>query len=73
MSQHTASAILAENKTTFEQVLSCWVVMIIPIPLPQHQHTFGAEGEELVLKQLLVKQLLTVLPLSLSQEYAALN
>ena len=23
-----------------EQVLSCWVVMIIPIPLPQHQHTF---------------------------------
>ena len=22
-----------------EQVLSCWVVMIIPFPLPQHQHT----------------------------------
>ena len=38
----------------YEQVLSCWV-MIIPIPLPQHQHTVsdkkcaGAEGEELVL------------------------
>ena len=23
-----------------EQVLSCWVVMIIPYPLPQHKHTF---------------------------------
>ena len=23
-----------------EQVLSCWVVIMIPIPLPQHQHTF---------------------------------
>ena len=22
---------------------SCWVVMIIPIPLPQHQHTFLSE------------------------------
>ena len=26
-----------------EQVLSCWVVMIIPIPLPQYQHTFLSE------------------------------
>ena len=25
---------------SFEQVLSCWVVIIISIPLPQHQHTF---------------------------------
>ena len=34
---------------------SCWVVMFIPFPLPQHQHTFlsettfaGADGEEMV-------------------------
>ena len=27
------------NSNASEQVLSCWV-MIIPIPLPQHQHTF---------------------------------
>ena len=28
------------KQTICEQVLSCWVVMIIPIPLPQRQHTF---------------------------------
>ena len=31
------------EQTICEQVLSCCVVMIIPIPLPQHQHTFLSE------------------------------
>ena len=34
------SVTLSQRSLLHEHVLSCWVVMIIPIPLPQHQHTF---------------------------------
>ena len=33
-----------------EQVLSCWVFMIIPIPLPQHQHTFFSKTRAILVE-----------------------